>query len=77
MIRQFKDFKDYLVILHNSQKRQKRRRIYKAASINAAVRVANIKERLYHDEDRLYHDGSMYNATMCYELDSEGNPIWN
>ena len=75
--KEFKDFKDYLVILHNSQKREKRRRVYKAASIDAAVSVANIKERLYQEEERLYYGGSMYNATMCYELDSEGNPIWN
>ena len=69
-MRKFTDFKDYLVILHNFQKREKRRRVYKAASFNAAVRVANLKERLYNY-------GSGYTASNCYELDPEGNPLWN
>ena len=66
-----KQFKDYLVILHNFQKRQKQMRITKAVSEQAAVRVANIKERMYG----VHYD--RYNATMCYQLDAQGNPIWN
>ena len=64
----FNDFNDYLVILHNHQKRDKRRRIRKCVSKQAAAQVADIKERI---------EGSLFRASLVYVLDSEGNPQWD
>ena len=62
-----KVFNDYLVILHNHQKRDKQRRITKCVSKQAAAHVADIKERL---------EGSLFKASLVYQLDEEGHPIW-
>lgn len=62
-----KMFDDYMVVLHDRQKRSKNRTITKCVSESAAVRVADVKERL---------EKSFYRGSMVYPLDAEGKPIW-
>ena len=61
------EFNDYLGIMHDRQKHDKRRRVTKCISKYAAANVADIKERI---------EGSLFKASLVYPLDSEGNPIW-
>lgn len=63
------DFKDYLVVLHSSRKQQKQRRITKCVSKSAAVRVADLKERIEQHREHFW-------SSLVYELDKNGRPIF-
>lgn len=62
-------FNDYHVVLHNAQKYEKRRHITKCVSKDAAVRVANLLERI--------HNNGKYWASLVYEVGENGKPIYS
>ena len=71
--KRYQDFKDYRVVMHNRIKRVKYITIRKCISGNAACNVAEIKERL----SPYFNSRNSFCATDFYELDPEGNAIYN
>ena len=64
-----KQFHNYRVVLHNHFKQSKIRIIKKCVSKTAAVRVANLLEKMESASN-------YYWGTMAYELDSNGKVVY-
>ena len=65
-----KQFKHYQVTLHDRQKRTKIMKVRTCVSKSAALTVANYLDKM---KDAPYR----YWASMAYELDANGLPIFN
>ena len=62
-------FHDYQVTLHDTTKRSKVMKVKRCVSPSAACRVATYMERINNSL-------SSFRATMAYQLDADGRPIY-